>query len=225
MRALVEQRQHAVDAEVAALLDDGLARLGLDAGVGARQAMLNHLEMLARWNRTMNLTAVADPLRAVIVHVLDSLSIAPHLAGPRVIDVGSGAGFPGLPLAFLRPDLEFTLLDSRDRKLRFVSEVLRATGTANVTLANERVERYFPAGKFDTLVARAFSSLADLVRLARHLVAPGARLLAMKGAHPQAELDALAGPDVRADVVPLEVPFLDARRHLVIIQFDESEER
>lgn len=221
----MEQRQPDVDADVAALLDEGLERLGLDAGAGARRAMLKHLELMARWNRAMNLTAVTDPLRAVVVHVLDSLSVAPCLAGPRVIDVGTGAGFPGLPLAFLRPDLEFTLLDSRDRKLRFVSEVLRATGADNVTVVSERVERYFPGDKFDTLVARAFSSLADLVGLAGHLVAPGARMLAMKGAHPQAELDALAGPGVRANVVPLEVPFLDARRHLVIIQFDESEDR
>ncbi|MCZ7597753.1 MAG: 16S rRNA (guanine(527)-N(7))-methyltransferase RsmG [Gammaproteobacteria bacterium] len=162
----MEQRQHAVDADVAALLDEGLARLGARRRRRRAAGHAESPEMLARWNRTMNLTAVADPLRAVIVHVLDSLSVAPHLAGPRVIDVGTGAGFPGLPLAFLRPDLDFTLLDSRDRKLRFVSEVLRATGTANVTLAQERVERYFPADKFDTLLARAFSSLADLVRLA-----------------------------------------------------------
>lgn len=219
IRAARDGTSPAVMEEAARLLERGMARLGVVVDADAAAAMLQHLELLVRWNRAYNLTAVDDPLRAVIVHVLDSLSILPYLKGPRVIDVGTGAGFPGLPLAFARPDLEFVLLDSRGKKIRFVQTVIRAAGADNASAVQARVERYPHPGKFDTLAARAFSSLSELIASGRHLLAPGARILAMKGEFPADEVRALGEfGDVRCEVVRLDVPFLDAARHLAIIE-------
>ncbi|KAA3633497.1 MAG: 16S rRNA (guanine(527)-N(7))-methyltransferase RsmG [Proteobacteria bacterium] len=200
-------------------LEHGVSRLGLDIGEAAMDSIRVHLDLLTKWNRAYNLTAIDDPSRAVAAHVLDSLAVCAHLEGQRVIDVGTGAGFPGLPLAFARSELDFVLLDSRGKKIRFVEAVIRATGAANVETVQERVERYPGNDKFDTLVARAFSSLVQLYQGSRHLLGPRARILAMKGEYPDDELRALgAVATLRCEVVPLDVPYLDAARHLVIIE-------
>ncbi len=201
------------------MLDEGLSVLGIDADAAVRDALLAHLHLLRQWNRAYNLTAVDDPRRAVAVHLLDSLAVWPWLHGRRAIDVGTGAGFPGLPLALLRPDIEFVLLDSRGKKIRFVDTAVRAIGASNVVTAQARVERYRAEDKFDTLLARAFSSLASLHEGGRHLLAPGGRILALKGSYPQREIDELNdAARVRCEVARLEVPFLDAARHLAIIE-------
>lgn len=205
------------------MLARGLDRLGMVVDDATRAALLRHLDLLRHWNRAYNLTAVDDPLRAVAVHLLDSLSVAPWLHGRAVIDVGTGAGFPGLPLALVRPDLEFVLLDSRGKKIRFVDAAIRATGAANATTARARLEQYPAPGKFDTLLARAFSSLTSLYAGGRHLLAPGGRMLALKGTHPREEIDALnEAARVHCEVARLEVPFLDAARHLAIIEPDDG---
>jgi 16S rRNA (guanine527-N7)-methyltransferase len=193
--------------------------LHLALGDEAVKGMATHLELLAKWNRAYNLTTVDDTRRAIAVHLLDSLSILPFLVGQRVLDVGTGAGFPGLPLALARPDMNFVLLDSRGKKVRFVETVVRAAGITNAKVVQERFERYPAGDKFDTLCARAFSSLAALYRSGRRLLAPGGRILAMKGEFPTDELSELRdGEPLRCEVIPLAVPFLDASRHLVIVE-------
>ncbi|HSW51993.1 MAG TPA: 16S rRNA (guanine(527)-N(7))-methyltransferase RsmG, partial [Sulfuricaulis sp.] len=163
-----------------------------------------------------NLTAVRDPEQMVPRHLLDSLSVLPYLQGPRVLDIGTGAGLPGIPLALARPDLEFTLLDSNAKKTRFATQALHELGLKNVAVVQERVEKFHPAEKFDTLIARAFASIPDMLAASRHLCAPHGRFLVMKGVFPQEELAAVTD-GYRAEVKALTIPGLDAARHMVIL--------
>ena len=197
-------------------LDQGLAALGLALPAPDRERLLAYVRLLAKWNSAYNLTAVRDPLEMVTRHLLDSLVIVPHLHGARVLDVGTGPGLPGIPLAVARPELAFTLLDANAKKTRFVVQAVGELVLKNVEVVQSRVENYRPSRIFDTVVSRAFASIADMLAHARHLCAPGGRFLAMKGAYPEEELEALpAGYDV--EVVPLTVPGLDAARHVVIV--------
>lgn len=197
-------------------LDQGLAALGLALPAPDRERLLAYVRLLAKWNSAYNLTAVRDPLEMVTRHLLDSLVIVPHLHGARVLDVGTGPGLPGIPLAVARPELAFTLLDANAKKTRFVVQAVGELALKNVEVVQSRVENYRPSRIFDTVVSRAFASIADMLAHARHLCAPGGRFLAMKGAYPEEELEALpAGYDV--EVVPLTVPGLDAARHVVIV--------
>lgn len=197
-------------------LDHGLAAIGLALPDAARERLLAYLRLLAKWNSAYNLTAVRDPLEMVTRHLLDSLVIAPHLHGARVLDVGTGPGLPGIPLAVACPTLGFTLVDANAKKTRFVVQAVGELALKNVEVVQTRVENYRPSRIFDTVVSRAFASIADMLAAARHLCAPGGRFLAMKGAYPEEELKALpAGYDV--EVVPLAVPGLEAARHVVIV--------
>lgn len=197
-------------------LDRGLAALGLPLPAPERERLLAYVRLLVRWNSAYNLTAVRDPLEMVTRHLLDSLVVAPHLHGVRVLDVGTGPGLPGIPLAVARPELAFTLLDANAKKTRFVVQAVGELVLKNVEVVQTRVKNYRPSRIFDTVVSRAFASIADMLAHARHLCAPGGRFLAMKGAYPEEELKALpAGYDV--EVVPLTVPGLDAARHVVIV--------
>lgn len=197
-------------------LDQGLAALGLALPAPDRERLLAYVRLLAKWNSAYNLTAVRDPLGMVTRHLLDSLVIVPHLHGARVLDVGTGPGLPGIPLAVARPELAFTLLDANAKKTRFVVQAVGELALKNVEVVQSRVENYRPSRIFDTVVSRAFASIADMLAHARHLCAPGGRFLAMKGAYPEEELEALpAGYDI--EVVPLTVPGLDAARHVVIV--------
>jgi len=179
--------------------------------------LIAFVRLLEKWNRQYNLTAVRDPEQMIPRHLLDSLSVLPYLNGTRVLDIGTGAGLPGIPLALARPEIQFTLLDSNAKKLSFVRQALHELDIENVTVIQERVEKFHPEVKFDTLMARALASLSEIQALSAHLFAPGARLLAMKGVFPQAELAAMAG-NYRIDIKTLAVPGLDAERHLVILE-------
>jgi 16S rRNA (guanine527-N7)-methyltransferase len=195
----------------------GLARLpdtGLEAGQVAR--LLAYLDLLERWNRTYNLTAVRDPAEMVTRHLLDSLSVLPWVTGPRLLDAGTGAGLPGIPLAIARPALDVTLLDSSGKKVRFLGHARRELGLDNAHPVQARLEEYQPGSEFSTIVSRAFASLAAFTRAARHL-AGSARLLAMKGRYPAAELDDLPAWVRLYSVEKLEVPGLQEDRHLVIM--------
>ncbi len=201
------------------MLSRGIEALGLGVSAKAQESMMRHLELLARWNRRINLTAIRDPAAMVIQHVLDSLAVAPHVHGERVIDIGSGGGFPGLPLALAQPERHFTLLDSRGKRVEFLRHVIATLRLDNARAEHGRVEDYRPAEKFDTLICRAFASLGDILALTESLQLPGSRLLAMKG-RAVAEIDAL--PEAlrsRVSVVDLQVPFLDAARQVVIVPF------
>ena len=192
----------------------GMPALRIDAA--ARTRLLDYLSLLQRWNRAYNLTAVRNPEDMVARHLLDSLSILPWVPDGRLLDAGSGAGLPGVPLAIARPGLQVTLLDSAGKKIRFLNQVRRELSLDNVMPVQSRLETYRPGQVFDAIVSRAFSSLADFAAAARHL-ASGSRLLAMKGRYPGPELRAL--PDwLQVDAVePLEVPGLQEERHLVIM--------
>ncbi len=198
-------------------IEAGVRALGLPVGEERLERWQRLLEMLARWNRAYNLTAIRDRAQMVTHHLLDSLAIAPWLGDGRVLDVGTGPGFPGLPLAILRPEQPFVLLDSNGKKIRFVRQVVAELGLTNVEPVQARVEGYRPPQPFDAVVSRAFSALAPFVEAACPLAAPGGRLLAMKGRLSEEELVEL-GDDLRVESLPLRVPGLAAERHLVIIE-------
>jgi 16S rRNA (guanine527-N7)-methyltransferase len=182
-------------------------------------ALLSYLDLLRRWNQTYNLTAVTDPGQMITRHILDSLAIFEWVGKGRLLDAGTGAGLPGVPLAIADPELEVTLLDSAGKKVRFLNHVKRELALPNITPVQDRLESYEPDVAFDSLVSRAVSDLASFADAARHLVRPAMRLLAMKGRYPDMELRGLPD-DVRVDSVEkLSVPGLQEDRHLVIMSF------
>lgn len=196
----------------------GLNQLALDPGLA--DPLMAFLNLLEHWNRAYNLTAVRVPVDMVERHLLDSLAIASQVRGPRVLDVGTGAGLPGIPLVLLHPDWELTLLDSGIKKVRFLRQVVLELGLENVHPVHSRVENYHPDQGFDTVISRAFSATADFVALAGHLCAPGGQMLAMKGRHADDDQEALPGSWRVADTLSVQVPGLDARRQLVRIVRD-----
>lgn len=198
----------------------GLDTLGQEIDDELREKFAVYLTELARWNRAYNLTAVRDMDDMISRHLADSLSIRPWLHGQRVIDIGSGAGLPGIPLALAEPEKMFVLLDSKAKKTRFLSHVTRLLAAQNIEVVRSRVEDYAPSAGFDTVTCRALATLADICQLSGHLLAKGGRILAMKGRYPQKEIDALAAGWKLLDVHTLEVPGADAERHLVEIVVD-----
>jgi len=198
-------------------LDKGLRELGMALPPGARDSLLDYVKLLAKWNRVYNLTSVRKPQDMITRHVLDSLVVLPHIEGPRVLDIGTGAGLPGMVLAIARPEWSLVLLDSSNKKLRFVRQAVAELGLENVEVAHSRIEDY-RAEPFDAVVSRAFSSLQDMLAQGSRLCRPEGRLFAMKGVFPVAEMDALEHPEAVEDTLPLQVPGLDAARHLVIMR-------
>jgi len=194
---------------------EGCEELGIRLPGDACRRLSEYLILLERWNRAYNLTAVRAPEAMVVRHLLDSLSILPWLQGPRVLDVGSGAGLPGIPLAIVRPNDRFWLLDSNGKRTRFLVQASAELRLNNVSVVRGRVEEYRPETLFNSVVSRAFATLADLVADAGRLCAPDGRLLAMKGVFPDEEMARLPAGYAVVDVYPLRVPSLDAERHLV----------
>lgn len=203
-----------IDDDWPAELRQGLAALGLVLAAGQQQALLGYLGLLAKWNRAYNLTAVREPAVMVRRQLLDSLSISRWLGDGPVLDVGTGAGLPGIPLAIAHPRVRFSLLDTNSKKTRFVRQAVGELGLANVEVLQSRVEALQRTGHYATITSRAFASLADMVRLSRHLLADGGCWLAMKGTDPVGEIAAL--PDgIVAETIALAVPGETAARHLV----------
>lgn len=205
----------------ARLLADGSAAMGVPLPEGAVSRLLDYLALLHRWNAVYSLTAVREPEQMVIRLLLDSLSIVPYIKEPAtVLDVGTGPGLPGIPLALVRRDLAVTLLDSNRKKTRFLLQALGTLGeeVAGTAVVSERVERYRPPRPFDVIVSRAFSAVGELATLAAPLCRPGGRLLAMKSRAAAAELAALPAGWRPAGVEALEIPGLDAERCLVILE-------
>jgi 16S rRNA (guanine527-N7)-methyltransferase len=204
---------------LAAAIADGLTAMAIDLPAAARERLEQHLELIARWNRVHNLTAVRETEQMVVLHLLDSLSVLPHLGSARtVLDVGTGPGLPGIPIAIARPDTHVTLLDSSHKKCSFLRQARTELGLANVEVVCDRVENWKPQEKFDAVVSRAFSDLGDFVAQAQHLVAPGGRLIAMKGVYPFDEIARVPATHRVAQVLELHVPSLDAKRHLVFVE-------
>lgn len=210
-------------ARVQQLIETGLAVAQLETPPGLAAALADYLELLAKWNRTYNLTAVRDPEEMVPRHVMDSLAVLPFLGTARTLDVGTGPGLPGLVLAMARPEQSFVLLDSAGKKTRFVEHAAARLGLRNVTVVQARAEDHADPAGFGFVVSRAFAAVADFIRLAGHLARDDGRLLAMKGVFPEAEVAALpAGWTLRA-AHKLAVPGLTGRRHL--LEFCRKDDR
>lgn len=204
-----------------AALVAGLAALELDADIAARAKLSQYIALLDKWNRTHNLTALRDPAQMVTHHLLDSLAVLGHLpklARLRVLDIGSGGGLPGIPLAIARQDWRVVLLDSSHKKAAFLRQAAIELKLANVEVCAVRVQDYVAELLFDVVITRAFSDLATFAMVARRLVVRGGRLVAMKGLFPQEELRQLPADILVAAVPPVHVPGLDGQRHLVIME-------
>lgn len=201
----------------------GIAALGLALPEGGEAKLVAYLALLDKWNRVYNLTAVRDAGRMVSHHVLDSLAAVPHFQGGtpdliRVLDVGSGGGLPGIPLAIARPELQVTLIDSIAKKTAFLLQAKAELGLANLNVVTSRVEDFRPPAAFDTITSRAFSDLKEFVTLTRHLLKPGGRWLAMKGLMPHEEIASLPNWVKVSANNALVVPGLEASRHLIVLE-------
>jgi 16S rRNA (guanine527-N7)-methyltransferase len=196
----------------------GLLALGVGLSDQQIDGLERYLALLEKWNRVYNLTAIREPERMVTHHLLDSLAILPHVRGPRVLDVGSGAGLPGIPLAMASPGLAVTLVDSSHKKAAFLQQAVAELQLANATVVTARVESWQTDARYDTIVSRALADLGEFVSAAARLLAPGGTIAAMKGVHPHDQIERLpAGFRVR-QVLKLEVPLLDAERHLALVE-------
>ncbi|MDP3440153.1 MAG: 16S rRNA (guanine(527)-N(7))-methyltransferase RsmG [Azonexus sp.] len=198
------------------LLSAGLASLEINLPATAQQKLLDFRNLLLKWNKVYNLTALRDPEQAISHHLLDSLVILPHVGNGNLLDVGSGGGLPGLPLAIARPELFVTMVDTVQKKATFLQQAAIELSLKNVAVHHARVEEM--SGQFAQITSRAFAELALFVSLTRHLLAPGGRWLAMKGVRPDAEINALPADIVVEAVIPLSVPGVLAERHLIILK-------
>ena len=206
-----------INPELARLLQSGLHSLKLDVPAAQQHALLAYLDLLATWNQSFNLTAIRDPREMVTQHLLDALVALPYVTRGPVLDVGSGAGLPGIPLAIARPNLQFTLLDSNGKKIRFIKQVVITLQLANVDVVQSRVENYQASAPFALIVSRAFSSLEQFIRLSRHLLAPSGEWLAWKGQLDDTELRAVTGTGMAVvhGAIPVHLPQHRAVRQLV----------
>ena len=196
----------------------GIVALGVDVAAGAQQRMLDYLALVGKWNQSYNLTAVREPGKMLTHHLLDSLAVLPHVTGNRILDVGSGAGLPGIPLALARPEWRVTLLDANHKKATFLRQAIIELKLDNAEVVCERVETWTPPQPFDTVVSRAFSDLAEFLALAGRLCARTGIVIAMKGIYPHEELAQVPENFRLRNVVSLRVPGLDAERHAALLQ-------
>lgn len=209
------------------LLEGGLEQMGLALNENVQNNLLRYVALLDKWNKVYNLTAVREPERMIGLHILDSLSVLPHVLGAEsVLDVGTGGGLPGLPLAIASlataPGMRITMLDTTAKKTTFVRQVISELGLGNALVVTERVEKYQAPQHFDVVISRAFAELNDFVEGAGHLCADQGRMLAMKGVHPYDEIARLPIGFIVEAVIPLQVPQVDAQRHLVVIKKNQD---
>ena len=202
------------------MLVSGLEALNLPLDEEQIRRLLDFITLIEKWNKAYNLTAIRDRAAMVHLHLLDSLAIAPFIEGRRVIDIGTGAGLPGLVLAIYFPEIEFVLLDSNAKKTRFVQQAILELKLNNVSVCHNRVEHYHPEQPFDTVITRAFAGLSDIVDLTAHLLSNNGVLLAMKGQAP--EIPKLES--AKTELIPINVPGIDAERCLVKIQLLKESE-
>lgn len=213
-----------MEADSITQLQRGCDDLGVSVDQRQLQQLVDYLDLLAKWNKAYNLTAVRDEGQMVTRHLLDSLAIAKHVQGQRLIDVGTGAGLPGIPLAIVFPQREFHLLDSNGKKTRFLFQVKTALGLDNMEVHQARVEAFQAAQPYDAVLSRAFASLQDMVRDCRHLLGPAGRFLAMKGAYPSQEVELTSRMGASVAVYSVTVPGLHEQRHLVELALPHSPE-
>ena len=198
-------------------LQSGLTRMGIRLDAHQCDKLIAFLLLLEKWNSVFNLTAIRDPNRMVSRQLLDSLSVLPYLKGPRVLDVGTGPGLPGVPLAVAQPDLDFVLLDSNGKKTRFVQQACVELGLNNIDVVRCRIEEFHPVHQFDTVTSRAFTALPRMYALTARLIAAGGHLLEMRGKVPPEEIEQLSHGEKPIEVIPLRFPGSDGERHAVLI--------
>ncbi|WP_298771045.1 16S rRNA (guanine(527)-N(7))-methyltransferase RsmG [uncultured Shewanella sp.] len=196
-------------------LDDYLAAMGLVATSKQKQQLIDFVAMLHKWNKAYNLTAIRDPEQMLIKHIMDSLAVSTHLQGQRFIDVGTGPGLPGIPLAILNPDKEFVLLDSLGKRIRFQKQVQFDLGIHNISSVESRVEAYQVEEKFDGVLSRAFASIQDMLHWCEHLPSDTGCFYALKGQLSTEEMENLPNGFEITDVIELSIPNLDEQRHLL----------
>lgn len=200
------------------LLADGIGALNLSVNEQQIEQLLAFIKLIEKWNKAYNLTAIKSKQEMVRLHLLDSLTVIPYLEGQRIIDIGTGAGLPGIPLAICLPHLAFTLLDSNAKKTRFVQQVVLELKLENVQIYHSRVEDFQPEQLFSTVLTRAFAELSDIVESTRHLLAGNGSLLAMKGRCTESEL---AQVNAKKTVIPIQIPGVEVERHLVCMQLNQ----
>jgi 16S rRNA (guanine527-N7)-methyltransferase len=194
-----------------------LAQTSLVVSDTQKQQLVALVNLLHKWNKAYNLTSVRDPEEMLIKHILDSIVVSPYLQGERFIDVGTGPGLPGLPLAIMNPDKEFVLLDSLGKRIRFITQAVHELKLTNVTPVQSRVEEYQPEIKFDGVLSRAFASLEDMLHWCQHLPKPDGLFFALKGVKPTAEIKTL-NTQFKLEVAhKLTVPELEGERHLIVM--------
>ena len=206
---MINYRQH---------LLNGCAALNLEISEDKVAKLLNFIDLITKWNRAYNLTAIKDKQGMVDLHLLDSLTVIPYLEGSRIIDIGTGAGLPGIPLAICLPDTAFTLLDSNAKKTRFVQQAVLELKLANVQIIHSRSEEHQPAQLYNTVLTRAFAELPDIIASTRHLLAENGKMIAMKGRCTESELAKVV---TKKTVIPVQVPGVEAERNLVCIKFNK----
>ena len=199
-------------------LRTGLLELKITLNEKIQERLLQHIALLEKWTGVYNLTAVREQSKMIGHHLLDSLAVLPYIDANSLIDVGSGAGLPGIPLALARPEMQVTLLDSNHKKTTFLQQACIELKLDNVNVISERVEAFHPPIGFDAVISRAFTDLSEFTKLTRHLLKPDGAWLAMKGLHPYEELAQLAQEARVEQVIPLTIPGVDAKRHLIIVR-------
>ena len=209
-------------ANLQAQLEQGAAKLSLALNATQIARLLDFLELVEQWNTSYNLTAVNKPVDMISRHLLDSLALLPHVRGERLLDIGTGAGLPGIPLAVALPHTKIVMLDSGGKKVRFLNHVIRTLALTNAATEHARIESYKPKVSPDTITARAVAALPTMIGWCDHLMGPDTRLLAMKGRYPEQELVALPAGFMIDEVIVLAVPFDAAERHLVIVRREVS---
>ncbi len=203
---------------LASELQQGITALRLKISPLDQQRLLDYLALLQKWNKVYNLTALREPQKMVSHHLLDSLAVVPHIKAHHILDVGSGAGLPGIPMAIARGDWRVTLLDSSHKKAAFLKQAAIELKLSNVTVCCERVEVWQPEQKFDLIISRAFSDLVEFVTLSKHLLHEGGIFAAMKGVYPHEEIAQLPSGYRLERVIPLKIPGLKTQRHLVMVK-------
>lgn len=199
-------------------LDALISKTSLTVTEQQREQLVGYVQLLDKWNKAYNLTSVRDPMEMLVKHILDSLVVSPHLVGERFIDVGTGPGLPGIPLAIMHPDKEFVLLDSLGKRIRFLKQVIHDLKINNVLPVQSRVEEFYPESGFDGVLSRAFASMTDMVNWCQHLPKPNCGVfLALKGVRPDDEITLLPEWCSVTDIKALQVPELEGERHLVIL--------
>ena len=199
-------------------LENLLNKTNLDVTDHQKDQLIKFVTLLNKWNKAYNLTSVREPSQMLIKHILDSAVVSPHLEGKRFIDVGTGPGLPGIPLAILNPDKEFVLLDSLGKRLRFIRQAILELGLKNVTFVQSRVEEYIPEQKFDCILSRAFASIKDMLFWCKHLPNEEGYFLALKGVEPKLEIENLDTSFEYIETIKLIVPSLEGERCLVKIK-------